>query len=351
MEKINNINKRENKQLLLKEAGFRNIQDAKKSLGMEGEMANAVYEQLMENHNTQVIEIRKNKQKEENKKNYAIQQDVKRVKSFNENDKAVTIRNITPKKLKKIIASIDTTKRTTLKINGKYFTLTPEKQAHLLKNEDKFFVQENTEETNIQSDAGMTLSILNFKEVVIERPKWKGKSKNEGAFFKYYHNTLFDLDEFAIHQNKQEEYNENCFVQALISLGVDESIITDVRKIICSKYLPTNKLTKIAERFNLYIRVKTLDDHKDTKNFGKKGNQEILLGLIDQHYFAIKKVDWTSYAVKNYFEICKQDGFKMMYKNGNKISKDFEYNKCTTSWETIKYMYENQENIFNQNTL
>ena len=60
-----------------------------------------------------------------------------------------------------------------------------------------------------------------------------------------------------------------------------DQIINDVRNIICSKYLPTNKLTKIAERFNLYIRVKTLDDHKDTKNFGKKGNQEILLGLID----------------------------------------------------------------------
>ena len=75
----------------------------------------------------------------------------------------------------------------------------------------------------------MTFSILNFKEVVIERPKWKGKSNNEGAFFKYYHNTSFELDEFAIHQNKQEEYNENCFVQACFSLSVDESIITDVK--------------------------------------------------------------------------------------------------------------------------
>ena len=61
--KINNLKKRENKQRLLKEAGFKNVQDVKKALGMVGEKADDVYQQLMENHNKQVDEIKKNKLK------------------------------------------------------------------------------------------------------------------------------------------------------------------------------------------------------------------------------------------------------------------------------------------------
>ena len=69
----------------------------------------------------------------------------------------------------------------------------------------------------------------------------------------------------------------------------------------------------------MYIRVKTIDNHKDTKNFGKKGDKEILLGLIDQHYFAVKKVAWTSYAVNNYFDNFEKEDFRIQYKNGGKI--------------------------------
>jgi len=343
MMKIKNLRKRENKQLLLKEAGFKNIQDAKKALGMSGVKANTVYEELMEHHNKQVDEIRKNVRTQTSKINYDIGKDIKRVKQFNENGKELTIGNLHPKKLQKIIKSIDTTKRTILTVNNRHYTLTAENQKKLL--DEDFFLNKTTSGSY---NHDILYEMTHVKSVQLSRPKWIGKNKNEGAFFKYYHNTSLNLDEFAVHQTKQEKYNENCFVQALISLGVDDSIITEVRKIICSKYLPTNKLTAIAEKFNLYIRVKTLDAHKETLNFGKKGNKEILLGLIDQHYFAVKKVDWTSYAVKNYFDICNEDGFEMMYPNGNRIRKDVSGNRCTTSWETIKYMYENQERYLTQ---
>jgi len=283
MKKINNSKKRENRKILLTMFEFSTLQEARKSLSMKNEKADVVYEQLRTNYNEQIDEIRANLQKARNKKTYDINKDIKRVNSFNENGKELTIKNIDPRKLKRIIASIDTTKRTILTIPvgtiEKHYTLTPEKQANYLKNEDMFFVQEGD---NNSSDAEMIYKIISIKQVTIGRPKWLGKSKNEGAFFKYYHNTSFNLDEFAVHREKQEKYNENCFVQALVSLSIDDSIITEVRKIICSKYLPTNKLTAIADKFNLYIRVKTLDAHKDI-NFGKKGNQQILLGLIDQH--------------------------------------------------------------------
>ena len=104
-----------------------------------------------------------------------------------------------------------------------------------------------------------------------------------------------------MHSEKQEKYNENCFVQSLITLGIDDEIVRGIRSIICSKYLPTNKLSQIAEKFKLYFRIKTLDKKKDTYNFGNKSHREVLLGLIDQHYFAIAPVQITTYALKNYF--------------------------------------------------
>jgi len=343
MKKLTNLKKRETKQKLLKEGGFTNIEEARKALGMTGKKAHQVYEQLMENHNKQIDTLRKLKLSQTNKESYDIRKDLKKVKSFNENGETVKIGNLFPKKLKKIIENIDTTKRTVLNINNRFYTLTPENQSKLLK--EDFFVQEISSDYK-GSDEEILYQITNVEEIELQRPKWMGKNKLEGAFFKYYHNTTFALSEFGIHETKQEEYNENCFVQALIALDVDDSIVKEVRKIICSKYLPTNKLSQIAEKFKLYIRVKTINtNHKDTLNYGKKGDKEVLLGLIDQHYFAVKKVNWTSYAVQNYFQLqpLYKDKLYHLYKNGSKISEDHHGTRQTNSWETIKYMFEHKE--------
>ena len=265
---------------------------------------------------------------------------VRLVKSFNQTGTSVSMKSITARQLRAIVRGIDTTQRTILTVGDKHYTITPDKQKYLLNHIDDFFIKYDSLN---KSDAECMLTILDTGHLTLSRPKWIGKNKNEGAFFKFYHNTSFDLDEFGIHRGKQEEYNENCFVQALISLGVDDNIITDVRKIICSKYIPTNKLTKIAEKFGLYIRVKTIDGHKDTKNFGKKGGLEILLGLIDQHYFAVKKVTMTKYSVTNYFDICDKEDFHLLFPNGAKLSKDLQGRRFTNSWDTIKYMYEHKD--------
>ena len=338
MKRITNVKKRENRQTLLKEAGFKTIQDAKKSLGLMNDKAAVVYEVLMNNYNGQIDEIRKNQQKANNKITYDINKDVKRVKNFNKDGESITLKKMSPQKFKNIIRNIDSTKRTVINVDGRYYTITPETQKMLLGS--NLFI---TEKTSGSYNHVLEIEANNIEEITISRPKWKGKNNNEGAFFKFYHTTSFDLDEFGIHREKQEVYNENCFVQALISLGVDDNIITDVRKIICSKYIPTNKLTQIAEKFGLYIRVKTIDAHKDTKNFGKKGGIEILLGLIDQHYFAVKKVNMTKYAVTNYFDICDKENFHTLYPNGAILLKDKLGKRFTNSWDTIKYMYEHQD--------
>merc|ERR1711865_752503 len=94
---------RANKQTLLKEGNFKTLQDAKKSLGMMNEKAAVVYQQLMENYNEQLDEIKKNQQKANNKITYDINKDVKRVKNFNKDDKTITLKKMSPKKFKNII--------------------------------------------------------------------------------------------------------------------------------------------------------------------------------------------------------------------------------------------------------
>ena len=41
-----------------------------------------------------------------------------------------------------------------------------------------------------------------------------------------------------------------------------------------------------------------------------------MLGLIDQHYFAVKKVAMTKYSVTHYFDICDKEDFHLLFPNG-----------------------------------
>jgi hypothetical protein len=313
MNKINNSKKRENRKTLLAMFEFSNLQDAKEGLGMNKKKAGDVYEQLRLNYNEQIDEIRKNKRKAKYQEKKEFNKILDKVKAFNSNAKSLTFTDMTPSKLKAILSSLDLTKRVILEVDGKYYALTPDNVKEMYKNIDEFWVTtESDYGTNYNAD--IVLKIKNVKSITLSIPKWLGKNKNEGAFFKYYHVTKLDLDQFGIFKEKQEKYNENCFVQALITLGIDDEIIKGIRNIICSKYLPTNKLSQIAEKYNLYFRIKILDKHKDTINFGRKCNKEVLLGLIDQHYFAIAPVEITTYALKNYFELKDVENYHQIFK-------------------------------------
>ena len=185
----------------------------------------------------------------------------KDIEEFNKTGKLTKIKDVTPYKLKKLLENLDTTKKTLLQNADTFYTLNPKNQQHLLENIENFFT--NTP-IPYGSDAAIIINNNDIKDIVIVRPKDKHKDKNEGAFFKYYNKTNIDLTEFGIYTEKQHDYKENCFVQSLIALNVEENIINEIRSIICSKYLPTNKLKKIAEKFNLYIRIKPINDKHKT---------------------------------------------------------------------------------------
>jgi len=348
LKKITNSTKRDNRKHLLTTFEFRNLQDARKGLNMkerngEGDYVwkvNEVYEVMMTKYNEQYEKTKKKLKKEKYKEKQQIKEAVALVKAFNNNNQNLTIDNITPKKLTEILLSIDLNKRSILEVDGQFHTLTPNKVKKILLDIEQFWIEENEDYVG-GSDKEVIMKIKNVKKITLYRPKWKGKNKNEGAFFKYYHNTKLDLDKFGIHKEKQENYNENCFVQALITLGVDDETVKGVRSMICSKYLPTNKLSKIAEKYELYIRIKTLDTHKDTLHFGNKKNKQIDIGLIDRHYFAITEVKITSFALKNYFDLCHIEDYNQIIKKTLEKAKRY-----INSWRVIKYMFENKDKYF-----
>ena len=279
MKKLTNTKKNENKKILLEAFSFSNIQEAKKYLGMKKDKASMVYEELMYLYNDQIDEIKKIEKKKKYKEKKQINKTVENVKMFNQNSTSVTFTNITKKQLEIILKNLDLTKRVVMSVDGKYYTLSPEKVNKMMQDIEQFWVEE-LENYGTNYNADLLLRIKDVREVTILRPKWNGKNKNEGAFFKYYHNIELDLDGFGVHKEKQEKYNENCFVQALIILGIDDDIVKGIRSLICSKYLPTNKLTQIADKYKLYFRIKTLDKHKDTINFGDKKIEKCYWGLL-----------------------------------------------------------------------
>jgi len=272
---------------------------------------------------------------------------IKLLKDFNATGNKTRFDNISNGKLLYILKNIDTTKpvimRTAL---DKYQTITATRQKHLIENYEDMIYAIKEDAIGQGSDAEMiygVIKVLHFVELT--RPKLTKKSKLEGAYFKWYNNTDIDLQEFQVYNSKPDNYDENCFVQALIALDISTQIIQEVRSMICGKYIQTNQMTKIAEKYDFYIRVKCIDTYKvnknDTKNYGKKTGKELLIGLIDQHYFAIKPVKWTMYSVKNYFTLKDSLDYHLIKDKEGK--KDIQGKRFTNSYETIKWFYENKE--------
>jgi hypothetical protein len=269
--------------------------------------------------------------------------DIVKVEKFNKSGNDTTIKKLNPSKLKSILKSIDLSvnKRAILSAGNRHYTLSAETIQKFIKNVDNFWVDENEIAAEGGSDAELIQDVKEINEITLSKPKWLGKNVNEGAFWKYYNNINFDLSEFDIYDVKQKNYEDNCFIVALRAFDVDEEIITNVKIIMKGMYLKTKDLKDIVKNNDIYITIRKLND-KNLFHYGNKSHKRIELGLIDNHYFAIKKVKFTSYSLKNYFELCDKEDFNKIYSKGG----DKDEKRYTNSWEAIKYMYENKEIYF-----
>ena len=187
------------------------------------------------------------------------------------------------------------------------------------------------------------------------------KKKNSGAFFKYLHNIKeLDLTDLQIYNDVKQINPEApcCFIQSLISGGVNEIIINQAKHFIKCRDIPTCKLNELCLKLQIHITVNKIIDNKIIHYPNGKGElqefirekEPIKIGLIDEHYFNIKQIPITSYAVKNYEEIKHIKDFHKIYKKHNNSYKKAN-DRFIDSFKLIKLLSEDKEKLLTPITL
>ena len=181
----------------------------------------------------------------------------------------------------------------------------------------------------IQQRLPITLTILPLK--------FGGIQLQEGAFFPYTHNLDIDLNKYGVYKtgsNYGDKINDdNCLVSAFACAGYDT---TRIKQFVKNQYIPMRNLKDVASKLKVYIVVKRVSSFKDTTKYGDPNDPIINLGLLEKHYFLIENVDYTSYSIKNYFDIKKKNDWERIYcKEGTKYKRK---DRFITSYDLIKLL-------------
>jgi hypothetical protein len=265
------------------------------------------------------------------------------IKRFNKDSKTRTIKNMTPVKLESIINNLDLRKNVVLKAGNKFYTLTPNNVKSL--SNEIYYDTAGGYTSASGSDQEFVSFLRIVKQITIIRPEGFHKSHNQGAFFNHYCKyPELDLKQLQIYSEKQNTYDENCFVEAIKQSGILSDIeMNDLRAMIKTIYVPTNVIRKICNKFNLYIEIKNIKDTKNVKSFGDCLARDIVICLIDKHYFIQKKLPYNIFAIKNIDHIKHLPEWNKIYRYcaDKKCYKKSE--RFINSFDLVKYMFENKE--------
>lgn len=223
------------------------------------------------------------------------------------------------------------------------------------KNNGSYFIEGAGEYT--KSDAELFYVIKSSKISFQLVENWGKNSQDDGAFFDKHHKTPFDLTDYQIYTETKKENYENadaCFVHALNIAGVDEKKLNTMRSMIKTKILPKCMLKILCEKTNIRVEIKMITKGEDGKKknnitYGKDG-ELYKLGLINNHYFLIKPLELTRYAVEHYDDeklTALKDWEKRTLKKDKKLKDGYGYkiekNKFIDSFTLIKMMTEDEQ--------
>lgn len=211
------------------------------------------------------------------------------------------------------------------------------------------------EQVEMSSDAEFAGAITEAEELCIEYPKMDEKdfdksgnikTKKGGAFFKYLNHTDFELWEYGVFKEViPDNYKENCLYIALKYGGLCEEKLNKLHSFVVNRDVPISKLKAICDKLHICIRLRKNDKTDKAIIYGKEHTDIFEIGLIDRHYFIIEKVDFTMFALKNYFDLrdnYEVDEMKYFYrKRGNSYRVD--ETRTTDSYKVIKFLLENKE--------
>ena len=282
------------------------------------------YNQFVEKHNEDLLK----KQKEQ----ISIRNFEKRSKEIINTKNTHTFKKINEEKLKVIVQILrNKGDKYLIHVGDKTFTLTEDLINNLLTPEGLTLGH--------GSDAEVIDYINDFSEFKIEKIIKKEKHK-KGKFFKYEHKLKgLDLSELQIYEDfKPKYYTENCFIKSLYG-QVEEEIINDCKMMIKGKNTTLRHIQEIAEKHKLRINIKVDDKH--TRHYGK-GDIQVNMCLLEEHYFKLCEIPVTSYAIKNYFDICEiNDWYKIDKLTNNKYQKS--NSKFIDSYKVVKLLLENKD--------
>jgi hypothetical protein len=219
------------------------------------------------------------------------------------------------------------------------------------------FFTEEAEQT--ESDKVLVYLLQNNK-VTFERVDAFGakKKQQKGAFFDMNHKTPFDLSDFQIFpQTRAENYKNQdcCFIHALKVHGLDDQKLGVMRSLVKTKNLPKYLLSVLCDKIDVRVSVRIPDSEKKMK-YGKGTSPIIPLGLINDHYFLIKKVGVTRYALEHYEAFASETNDEWMLKQMKKNKKGDMVltktkDKVLDSFDVIATMYKQKEKYLSPITL
>lgn len=242
--------------------------------------------------------------------------------------------------------------------DGKFYALSDKKIADLRQfyKENKTFFTEEKPQYESDEELIYKLKQKKIKFQLVE--EWGKYEQDNGAFFDMHHKTPFDLSDFQIYTETKKENYENadaCFIHALKVAGVKEEKLNVMRSMVKTKNLPKCMLGQLCEKVGIqvYVKMITNDENGKKKNnitYGKEG-EVYKLGLINNHYFLIKPMEITRYAVEHFDdeEFHKVKNWQKKLFKGGRYQQD--KNKFIDSFTLIKMMYENKGRYLTPMTL
>ena len=174
---------------------------------------------------------------------------------------------------------------------------------------------------------------------IVVRPLQKAAIIDGGFFDKLHKLPKVNLDKYGVFREVcSTNYTNNCLCASFEAAGHD---ITGIKQLVRNQTIPQRLLGKVATTLGVYITVRRIEDKKNLKHYGDKTNPRIELGLINKHYFLIEKTEYTSYSIKNYFEVEGKDRWNQIYKQTKSTyrSKD----RFISSYDAIRILLEYEE--------
>ncbi len=182
-----------------------------------------------------------------------------------------------------------------------------------------------------------------------------GNHRRGGAFFKYLNKLdKVDLSRYGVfHKVDKENYNVNCLERALMNSQYGDELKDNVKILMNKIHIPKKDLKIVAEKLNLHIVLNHLRENKQTRivHFNENCDRIVNIGLLEEHYFIIEPIKYTSYCLNNYFmertvkgknkALNSEKEFNRIYRlRGNKFMRE---DRFISSLDAIKILIENKE--------